>query len=156
MKYEAVIGLEIHVQLKTDSKMFCDCDNAGEAKPVNTTICPVCTGQPGTLPVINEKAIEYAVRASLALDFEISRHTHFDRKSYFYPDLPKGYQISQYSEPIGKNGHLDIMVVHAHRYHGTVCFKNMVYHVSDALFRRLAATLYLHKSAAGKNRRDKK
>lgn len=108
MKYEAIIGLEIHVQLKTKSKMFCACDNTGEDKPANTTICPVCTGQPGTLPVANQKAIDYSVMAAMALNCEVRPDTHFDRKSYFYPDLPKGYQISQYTEPIGRNGYLEI------------------------------------------------
>ncbi|MDZ7798532.1 MAG: Asp-tRNA(Asn)/Glu-tRNA(Gln) amidotransferase subunit GatB [Patescibacteria group bacterium] len=108
MKYQAIIGLEIHVQLSTQSKMFCSCDNAGEDKKPNTTICPICTGQPGTLPVINQKAVDWAVMSALALQGQISEKSHFDRKSYFYPDLPKGYQISQYSEPIGKGGFLQI------------------------------------------------
>ncbi|MFA5070654.1 MAG: Asp-tRNA(Asn)/Glu-tRNA(Gln) amidotransferase subunit GatB [Patescibacteria group bacterium] len=108
MKYEAIIGLEIHVQLKTKSKMFCSCDNTGEDKPANTTICPVCTGQPGTLPVANQKAVDFSVMAAMALNCEVGLTTHFDRKSYFYPDLPKGYQISQYSEPIGRNGRFEI------------------------------------------------
>lgn len=107
-KYEPVIGLEIHVQLKTKSKMFCSCDNTGEDKPPNTTICPICTGHPGVLPVANETAIKWAVMAALALSCEINKHTHFDRKSYFYPDLPKGYQISQYAAPFGRDGHLII------------------------------------------------
>ncbi len=110
MKYEAIIGLEIHVQLRTKSKMFCSCDNTGEYQLPNTTICPVCTGQPGTLPVINQKAVKYSVMSAMALNCEISPKSHFDRKSYFYPDLPKGYQISQYSEPIGKNGYLEVEV----------------------------------------------
>ncbi len=105
-KYEPVIGLEIHVQLKTKSKMFCRCDNTGENQPPNTTICPICTGHPGVLPNPNEQAIEWTVLAALALGCEINRHSHFDRKSYFYPDLPKGYQISQYSAPFGHDGHL--------------------------------------------------
>lgn len=106
-KYETVIGLEIHVQLKTKSKMFCSCDNSGENQPPNTTICPVCMGHPGVLPVINRQALEWTVLAGLALDGEIAENTHFDRKSYFYPDLPKGYQISQYSDPIVKSGWLE-------------------------------------------------
>jgi len=105
-KYEPVIGLEIHVQLKTKSKMFCTCDNSGENKPPNTTICPVCLGHPGVLPVINKKAVQWSVMAALALNCKINRKSHFDRKSYFYPDLPKGYQISQYSAPFGHDGYL--------------------------------------------------
>lgn len=105
-KYETVIGLEIHVQLKTKSKMFCSCDNKGEDKPANTTICPICMGHPGVLPVINQQAVEWAVLAALALHFKIPKTSYFDRKSYFYPDLPKGFQISQYGAPIGRDGYL--------------------------------------------------
>ena len=105
-KYEVVIGLEIHVQLKTKSKMFCSCDNTGENQPANTTVCPVCLGHPGILPTTNEQAVKWAIMASLALHCEINLHSHFDRKSYFYPDLPKGYQISQFDEPFGHDGHL--------------------------------------------------
>lgn len=108
MKYEAIIGLEIHVQLKTKSKMFCPCDNTGEDKPANTAICPTCSGQPGTLPSANQKAVDFSVMAALALNCQVPEYTYFDRKSYFYPDLPKGYQISQYSQPIGKNGCYEI------------------------------------------------
>ncbi len=107
-KYDTVIGLEIHVQLKTKSKMFCACDNSGEFQLPNTTICPVCTGQPGVLPVANAQAIKWAVMAALALNCQINRESHFDRKSYFYPDLPKGYQISQFDKPFGHDGHLVI------------------------------------------------
>lgn len=115
-EYEAIIGLEIHVQLKTKSKMFCSCDNTGEGKPINTTICPICTGQPGVLPVPNQQAIDWAVMTAMALDCRIPTISKFDRKSYFYPDLPKGYQISQYDEPIGVNGHLTIHIGdHEHR-----------------------------------------
>jgi aspartyl-tRNA(Asn)/glutamyl-tRNA(Gln) amidotransferase subunit B len=109
-KYEPVIGLEIHVQLKTVSKMFCSCDNTGEDKPPNTTVCPVCMGHPGILPVTNEQAVKWSVAACLALNCKINTLSHFDRKSYFYPDLPKGYQISQYSAPFGHDGHLIIPV----------------------------------------------
>ncbi|MFH1226141.1 MAG: Asp-tRNA(Asn)/Glu-tRNA(Gln) amidotransferase subunit GatB [bacterium] len=105
---EPVIGLEIHIQLKTKSKMFCACDNTGENQPANTTICPICTGQPGTLPAINRQAVDFALKMALALNCQISEETKFDRKNYFYPDLPKGYQISQYDQPIAKNGHLSI------------------------------------------------
>ncbi|MCH7492229.1 Asp-tRNA(Asn)/Glu-tRNA(Gln) amidotransferase subunit GatB [Patescibacteria group bacterium] len=114
-KYEPVIGLEIHVQLKTASKMFCTCDNAGENQPPNTTICPVCMGHPGVLPVINDQAIQWAVMAALALGCEINQKSHFDRKSYFYPDLPKGYQISQLAAPFGHDGHLLIQLRDAKR-----------------------------------------
>ncbi|MDD5040165.1 MAG: Asp-tRNA(Asn)/Glu-tRNA(Gln) amidotransferase subunit GatB [Patescibacteria group bacterium] len=115
-KYEPVIGLEIHVQLKTKSKMFCSCDNTGEDKPANTTVCPICLGHPGVLPVPNEVAMRWAVMAALALNCTIRRSIHFDRKSYFYPDLPKGFQISQYDAPVGQNGHLMITAggTHAH------------------------------------------
>jgi aspartyl-tRNA(Asn)/glutamyl-tRNA(Gln) amidotransferase subunit B len=102
--YEPTIGLEIHVQLKTKSKMFCGCDNFSVDAPPNTNIDPVCMGMPGTLPVPNKQAIEWAVLAALALSCTINRETKFDRKHYFYPDLPKGYQISQYDKPIGENG----------------------------------------------------
>ncbi|MBU0964091.1 Asp-tRNA(Asn)/Glu-tRNA(Gln) amidotransferase subunit GatB [Patescibacteria group bacterium] len=105
-KYEPVIGLEIHVQLKTKSKMFCSCLNSGDDRPPNTTICPVCMGHPGVLPVTNKLAVKYAVMAALALDCKINKKSHFDRKSYYYPDLPKNYQISQYSLPFGHDGHL--------------------------------------------------
>lgn len=108
MELEPVIGLEIHVQLKTKSKMFCSCDNTGEDKPANTTICPVCMGHPGTLPVPNAEAIRMAIRAALALNLKVNLHSKFDRKNYFYPDLPKGYQISQYDEPLASEGYLEI------------------------------------------------
>ena len=107
-KYESIIGLEIHVQLKTKSKMFCSCDNSGENKPPNTTICPICMGHPGVLPVLNRQALEWGILAGLALNGDIAANTHFDRKSYFYPDLPKGYQISQFSDPIVNGGRLEI------------------------------------------------
>ncbi|MFH1171678.1 MAG: Asp-tRNA(Asn)/Glu-tRNA(Gln) amidotransferase subunit GatB [bacterium] len=114
--YETIIGLEIHVQLKTKSKLFCGCDNTGEEQPINTTICPVCTGQPGVLPVPNQQAIDWAVMAAMALDCRIPEFSKFDRKSYFYPDLPKGYQISQFDEPIGVDGRLTIQLgEHTHR-----------------------------------------
>lgn len=108
MKLEPVIGLEIHVQLKTASKMFCACDNTGELQAPNTTICPICTGHPGTLPAPNAEAIHMAVKAALALNLHINFHSKFDRKNYFYPDLPKGYQISQYDEPLAQEGYLTI------------------------------------------------
>jgi aspartyl-tRNA(Asn)/glutamyl-tRNA(Gln) amidotransferase subunit B len=108
MKYEAVIGIEIHVQLNTRSKIFCSCDNDARGKAPNTTICPVCTGQPGTLPVLNRRAVELALRAGLALNAKIATHTKFDRKNYFYPDLPKGYQITQFDEPIIGKGEVAV------------------------------------------------
>ena len=109
MDYETVIGLECHVELSTATKMFCGC-SAEFGAPPNTNVCPVCLGHPGTLPVPNEKAIEYIVRIGLALDCEIAPHSIFHRKNYFYPDMPKDFQISQYDLPICINGHLDIEV----------------------------------------------
>ena len=107
-KLTPVIGLEIHVQLKTDSKMFCSCSNDGENQPPNTTVCEICMGHPGTLPVANRQAVEWAVKTAMSLNCELPTQTKFDRKNYFYPDLPKGYQISQYDQPIGPNGRLEI------------------------------------------------
>jgi aspartyl-tRNA(Asn)/glutamyl-tRNA(Gln) amidotransferase subunit B len=104
-----VIGLEIHVQLKTKSKMFCACSNDGENQAPNTTVCSVCMGHPGTLPVANKEAIRWAAKTSLALGCAVPQITKFDRKNYFYPDLPKGYQISQFDQPVGPAGHLTIM-----------------------------------------------
>jgi len=108
-KYEAVIGLEVHSELKTQTKIFCSCPTefGGEE---NTHVCPVCLGLPGTLPVLNEKALEFAVRAGLAVNCQIAGFSKFDRKNYFYPDLDKAYQISQYDLPICKAGYLDISV----------------------------------------------
>src|SRR6056297_273077 len=103
---QTVIGLEIHAQLLTDTKLFCDCSADYFGKEPNTNTCPVCLGMPGTLPVLNERAVEYGVRAALALNCEIPERSKFDRKNYFYPDLPKGYQISQFDEPLAVNGHL--------------------------------------------------
>lgn len=110
MKLLPVIGLEIHVQLKTKSKMFCACKNVlGNASP-NTSICPICMGYPGTLPVPNAQAIEWTQLAGAALSCELPTHAKFDRKSYFYPDLPKGYQITQFEEPFCLQGHFPIIV----------------------------------------------
>lgn len=106
-RYEPVIGVEVHVQLATASKMFCGCAVRYGAAP-NTLTCPVCEGQPGALPVVNKRAVEMAVRVGLALNCEIATHTKFDRKNYFYPDLPKGYQISQYDKPICHDGHIEL------------------------------------------------
>src|SRR5260221_13087720 len=106
-EYEAVIGLEVHTHLLTNSKLFCGCSSAFGAGP-NENVCPVCMGMPGVLPVLNQHAVELAVRAGLAAHCEIARESIFDRKSYFYPDLPKGYQISQYLTPICKGGYIEI------------------------------------------------
>lgn len=108
MRYACIIGLEIHVRLKTATKMFCRCPNVPETTPPNTAICPVCTGQPGALPVLNEQAIRLGVRTGLALNAKIPDRASFDRKNYFYPDLPKGYQISQFDHPIVEGGALAI------------------------------------------------
>lgn len=106
--YKPVIGLEIHTELKTNSKMFCSCLNNPDEKKPNVNICPVCLGHPGTLPVINEEAVRKTIKTGLALNCQIPEHSKFDRKNYFYPDLPKGYQISQYDLPFCKGGFLEI------------------------------------------------
>ena len=107
-KYESVIGLEIHAELKTKTKMFCASKNDPDERHPNVNICPICTGQPGTLPVINKEAVNQVIKVGLALNSKISEITKWDRKNYFYPDLPKGYQISQYDEPICLGGELII------------------------------------------------
>ena len=107
--YEAVIGLEVHAQLRTNSKLFCSCSTRFGGEP-NTNVCEVCAGMPGVLPVLNEKAVEYASRMGLAVNCTVNPVSIFARKNYFYPDLPKGYQISQYEQPICEHGHLDIDV----------------------------------------------
>ena len=108
MKYEPVIGMEVHVQLLTDSKMFCGCGAAYASAPPNTLVCPVCLGLPGVLPVINRRAVEFAIMTGRALNCEIPPLTKWDRKNYPYPDLPKGYQISQYDLPLARDGWLSI------------------------------------------------
>jgi aspartyl-tRNA(Asn)/glutamyl-tRNA(Gln) amidotransferase subunit B len=109
MAYETVIGLEVHAQLKTQSKIFCACSTEFGAKP-NSQTCPVCLGMPGVLPVLNKQAIEFLLRLALACDSEIAPYSRFARKNYFYPDLPKNYQISQYELPLATGGHVDIAV----------------------------------------------
>jgi aspartyl-tRNA(Asn)/glutamyl-tRNA(Gln) amidotransferase subunit B len=106
--WEAVIGMEVHVQLGTRSKMFCGCGTDYLGKPPNSNVCPVCLGLPGTLPVINRRAVELLLKSALALNCEIQAFTKFDRKNYFYPDLPKGYQISQYDLPMSRNGWIEV------------------------------------------------
>ena len=109
MNYEAVIGLEIHAQLRTATKIFCGCSTAFGAPP-NSHVCPVCTGQPGALPVLNRQAVDYAIAAALALGCQVQTTSIFARKNYFYPDLPKGYQISQYERPLALGGGLQVTV----------------------------------------------
>ncbi|MEF3306431.1 Asp-tRNA(Asn)/Glu-tRNA(Gln) amidotransferase subunit GatB [Paenibacillus sp. GYB003] len=108
-RYETVVGLEVHVELHTNTKIFCGCSTEFGAPP-NTHTCPVCLGHPGVLPVLNRKAVEFAMKAAMAINCEIATHSKFDRKNYFYPDSPKAYQISQYDQPIGQNGWIDIEV----------------------------------------------
>lgn len=109
-EYEAVIGLETHCQLSTDTKIFCNCSTTFGADP-NHQVCPICMGMPGVLPVLNETVLEYAVKAGRALNCEIAKYSKFDRKQYFYPDLPKNYQVSQYDLPIAEHGWLEIEIV---------------------------------------------
>src|SRR5882762_2068868 len=106
-KYEPVIGLEVHVQLLTTTKIFCSCSTRF-GNPPNTNVCPVCLGMPGSLPVLNRKAVEFAVLAATALNCRINETSIFARKNYFYPDLPKGYQISQYDKPLAEHGFIEI------------------------------------------------
>ncbi len=124
MNYDTVIGLEIHAELSTDTKVFCSCSAEFGGAP-NTHICPVCTGQPGALPIINRAAVEYAIRAGLAFGCDINRYSRFDRKNYFYPDLPKAYQISQLDLPLCINGKLELST-------GTVVRINRIHLEEDA------------------------
>jgi aspartyl-tRNA(Asn)/glutamyl-tRNA(Gln) amidotransferase subunit B len=116
MEFEPVIGLEVHAELQTKSKMFCGCPvvDSTEAEP-NVAVCPICSGMPGVLPVVNRQAVEYALRVALALECEINLTSIFARKNYFYPDLPKGYQISQYEQPLARNGRLVIFTSQGER-----------------------------------------
>lgn len=109
VNYETIIGLEVHVELKTNSKIFCGCKNDSKSAP-NTNVCPVCMGFPGALPVLNQEAVDLALKASLALNCQINQQSKFDRKNYFYPDSPKAYQISQYDKPVGEHGYIEIDV----------------------------------------------
>ncbi|HJO62591.1 MAG TPA: Asp-tRNA(Asn)/Glu-tRNA(Gln) amidotransferase subunit GatB [Desulfobacterales bacterium] len=109
MIFESVIGLEVHAQLKTNTKIFCSCSTTFGASP-NTHTCPVCLGMPGVLPVLNKKVVEYTLRMAVATHCQITPESRFARKNYFYPDLPKGYQISQYELPLAENGFIDIEI----------------------------------------------
>jgi aspartyl-tRNA(Asn)/glutamyl-tRNA(Gln) amidotransferase subunit B len=130
MKYEAVIGLEVHAQMLTDSKIFCGCSTKFGSEP-NTQACPVCIGMPGVLPVLNKKTLEFTIKTGLATNCNISSYSRFARKNYFYPDLPKGYQISQYEFPICEHGYVEIIV--------------------DAEIRRIGITRIHMEEDAGKN-----
>ena len=116
-EFDPVMGMEVHVELGTNTKMFCGCPTTFGAEP-NTQVCPVCIGLPGSLPVVNEKAIESAIRIGLALNCSIRPSSTFARKNYFYPDQPKNYQISQYDDPIAYDGYLDVRARRRHHLAG--------------------------------------
>ena len=109
MNYETIVGLEVHAELNTNTKIYCTCKNAFGGE-VNSNCCPVCTGMPGTLPTLNEKVVDDAIRMGLALGCKINRITKQDRKNYFYPDLPKAYQISQFDVPLCENGAVEVIL----------------------------------------------
>ncbi|HOM88140.1 MAG TPA: Asp-tRNA(Asn)/Glu-tRNA(Gln) amidotransferase subunit GatB, partial [Spirochaetota bacterium] len=109
MEFDTVIGLEVHAQLNTQSKIFCSCSTQFGAQP-NTQVCPVCLGLPGVLPVLNKEVLKKAIMAGLALNCTVAHYSKFDRKNYFYPDLPKAYQISQYDKPICYDGYIEISI----------------------------------------------
>src|SRR5580765_6025822 len=113
-RYEPVIGLEVHVQLATATKIFCGCPT-GFGAPPNTNVYPVCLGLPGALPVLSREAVELAIKGALALNCQVRAQSRFARKNYFYPDLPKGYQISQYDEPYSEHGWVDITAGGVHK-----------------------------------------
>ncbi len=131
---EVIIGLEVHAQMNTKTKMFCACDNDAWGKPPNTTVCPVCMGHPGTLPVPNRAVIEKAIRASKALKCTVNEKSHFDRKNYFYPDLPTGFQISQYKHPLSSHGEVRYSIQEANGNSGTtmVCRIHRLHIENDA------------------------
>ena len=137
MHFEPVIGLEVHAQLKTRTKIFCGCSTEFGAPP-NTHTCPVCLGMPGVLPVLNKKVVDFTLRMAVATHCEIERVSRFARKNYFYPDLPKGYQISQYELPIAQHGFVHIQVDGAVYLFATavimrICFDPNSVHMSSLL-----------------------